>query len=118
MSKPYQLALFGSASMTIEKARKMSKDCSFELLKAVKKEFPTSSPYQKKKAKESGKDPLLDEIAFRISFWDDNLDRPRAPDIAEIRYAQGDCEYYTADDNQRLVLVFSEAAEDASTRLP
>ena len=51
---------------------------------------------------------LLKEIVFRISFWTDSIDRPLAPAIAEIRFCEGSCEYFTADDNQQLIKVFEE----------
>ena len=61
-------------------------------------------------------DPTPQQIAFRISFWDENLDRPVAPFIAEIRLLDEKLSYFTADDNQCLVLKFEESFADALVR--
>ena len=52
--------------------------------------------------------PSSDQIAFRINFWDENIDRPVAPYIAEIRLLDDKLSYFTADENQCLVLTFEE----------
>ena len=57
-------------------------------------------------------EPASDQIAFRINFWDENIDRPVAPYIAEIRLLDDKLSYFTADENQRLVLVFEETVKD------
>jgi hypothetical protein len=108
--KPYQAAFFGSSQLKLEKARAVASSCIQEFLRLAKKEMPFCE-YQRKKVQEKGCEHLLRDIAFRISFWTDNIDRPLAPAIAEIRFFEGDCEYFTADENQQLVLVFRENKE-------
>lgn len=105
----HQLVFFGSSLLSLEKAKKLSSDCALELLKTMKKEFPVPSAHEKKRAEEEGRELFVDEIVFRISFWDDKFDRPKAPSIAEIRFFKGESEYYTADENQQLVLILKEA---------
>ena len=56
--------------------------------------------------------PIPEQFAYRISFWDENIDRPVAPYIAEIRLFDGELSYFTADENQQLVLTFEEAFGD------
>jgi hypothetical protein len=106
-SRPYQVALCSSASLSLEKARKMVATCVFEFLRVAKKEKPFSY-WQKRRSQEEIIKELLKEIVFRISFWTDSIDRPLAPAIAEIRFFEGSCEYFTADDNQQLIKVFEE----------
>ena len=61
--------------------------------------------------------PEIRHIGFRISFWDENIDRQIAPYIAEIRMFEGRLKYFTADDGQRLVLVYEESYDDAQAFL-
>lgn len=61
-------------------------------------------------------EPVPQYIAFRISFWDEYIDRPVAPYIAEIRLLDEKLSYFTADDNQRLVLTFEESFAEALAR--
>jgi hypothetical protein len=62
--------------------------------------------------------PIPEQFAYRISFWDENIDRPVAPYIAEIRLLDGKLSYFTADDNQQLVLVFEESFADSLANRP
>ncbi len=106
-SRLYQVAMCSAASLSLEKARKMAANCVFEFLRVAKKEKPFSY-WQKRRSQEEIIKELLKEIVFRISFWTDSIDRPLAPAIAEIRFCEGSCEYFTADDNQQLIKVFEE----------
>ena len=56
-------------------------------------------------------------LAFRISFWDENVDRQPSPYISEIRLLDGRFSYFTSDDLQRLVLVREESFDDAQAFL-
>lgn len=113
--KPYQAALFGSAKLTLSKARHLANDCVKEFLRVATRVKPFSCWEKRTDAKEAA-GQLLRDIAFRISFWNDDLDRPLAPAIAEIRCNEGACEYFTADDCQGLVKVFSETFWSSPTR--
>ncbi len=52
-------------------------------------------------------------ITFRISFWDEFLNRVEAPYIAQIQCENGKIIYYAADEGQRLYKVFEEEAPKA-----
>jgi hypothetical protein len=52
-------------------------------------------------------------LSFRLSFWDENIDRVVQPFIAEIRFIDGVISYYTADEGQFLVLVHQETFDEA-----
>jgi hypothetical protein len=52
-------------------------------------------------------------LSFRLSFWDENIDRIAQPFIAEIRFIDGVISYYTADEGQFLVLVHQETFDEA-----
>ncbi len=38
-----------------------------------------------------------DSVAFKLAFWDENVDRPLSPYLAQVRYADGQVYYYYAD---------------------
>jgi hypothetical protein len=107
VDKLYQVALMGFGKMKLEEARLLVGECGERFLKAAKKNSPFSRN-PNKKSQDQITELLLKEIAFRISFWDASIERPLAPAIAEIQCSDGICEYFTAADNQQLVLVFKE----------
>ncbi|MGZ6298451.1 MAG: hypothetical protein ACXWM2_03555 [Parachlamydiaceae bacterium] len=39
----------------------------------------------------------VDSIAFKIAFWNEDVDRPLSPYLAQVRYANGNIYYYYAD---------------------
>jgi hypothetical protein len=47
-------------------------------------------------------------LSFRISFWDEYIDRIQAPAIAEVRVYGTRARYYVADELQRLQVVCEE----------
>jgi hypothetical protein len=65
------------------------------------------------KEKFSGDVPLRDHVGLRMSFWDEYVNRVSEPFIAEIRVIGESFKYYTADEGQRLVLVYEETWDEA-----
>ena len=59
--------------------------------------------------------PEARHLAFRISFWDENVDRQPSPYIAEIRVNGGRCRYFSSNEHQQLVLVREETLGDIFT---
>jgi hypothetical protein len=58
--------------------------------------------------------PPLKEIGFKITYWDNDMNRFKPPYLAEIIFAEGVCYYYEADPvSQKKRLVFKESYEDA-----
>lgn len=56
----------------------------------------------------------LKYLGVRIAFWDENVERPKAPYLAEIGFYGGKFRYYEADPKtQKLKLVLEESYEDA-----
>lgn len=41
--------------------------------------------------------PRVTDIGFKITFWDDNIDRPLYPFVAQVRFVDGKILYYYAD---------------------
>jgi hypothetical protein len=58
----------------------------------------------------------FNDVALRIDFWDENVERPSSPYIAQIIFSEGLFYYYEADPKtQELKLVFKEPYEEALT---
>jgi hypothetical protein len=96
----------------LEEARALSARCCKALL-----EFAHTNQEYKEFIKRRSTDkhvkypsatPIPEQFAFRISFWDENIDRQPQPYIAEIRLLDGGLSYFTANENQQLVLTFEE----------
>src|SRR5439155_8098674 len=56
----------------------------------------------------------LKYVGVRIAFWDANVERPKAPYLAEIDFYEDKFRYYEADPKtQALRLVLEESYEDS-----
>jgi|GEM_PF-2085473 len=42
-------------------------------------------------------EPEVENVGFKLTFWDENVDRPLAPYIAQVRFVEGELRYYYAD---------------------
>lgn len=59
----------------------------------------------------------LKNILVRIAFWDEEVERPQVPYLAEIDFRHGKFQYYQADPKtQSLQLVLEESYDDAIAR--
>ena len=118
---PFEIAFWGNAQLTIDAARKLAAQFSNEFLKFVQNDKPCLAYMVERSADKYIHDdatfPEVRHIGFRISFWDENIDRQIAPYITEIRMFEGRLKYFTADDGQRLVLVYEESYDDAQSFL-
>ena len=120
-SKPFEFALWGKGQLNLDSARTLASQCSRKFFDFVKTD-KTCLDYMIYRSKDdffndTASFPELRHISFRISLWDENIDRPLAPYIAEIRFVDGKLKYFTADDVQRLVLVYEETFDDAQAFL-
>lgn len=92
------LSFSSNQSMTIEEARPMAATMARALLHRL-----YHDPVFRKLYAERGKSPrwpseLTNEaLAFRVAFWDSNIDRPLPPSIAQIRFCGDTISYYYAD---------------------
>ena len=114
-ARNFDFAMWGSQRLNLEEARALSARCCKALLEfartnQVYKEYIKRSSTDKyaKYAKYPSATPIPEQFAFRISFWDENIDRQPQPYIAEIRLLDGTLSYFTANENQQLVLTFEE----------
>jgi hypothetical protein len=116
-TRPFEIALRGNQQLKLDEARTLIATCSKEFLAFIrsKKEQVEYVKRRKTWPNESfyGDFPEPNHFAIRISFWDEYVNRVPEPYIAEIRVAGESFKYYTADEGQRLVLVYEESWDDA-----
>ena len=114
---PFQCALRGSQRLSLNDARTLASNCAFECRDFLEKDkFCLNFMKERSTWKHITDRSLVPDIhhfAFRISFWDENIDRQSEPYIAEIRFLGGKLKYFTADVHQRLVLVHEETFDEA-----
>jgi hypothetical protein len=120
-SRAFDFVLCGWQCITLDKAKLLAATCSKELLDFVRNN-QVCLDYMKDRSTWAGMDdrstfPEPRHLAFRISFWDENIDRQPAPYIAEIRVVGEKFKYFTSDDDQRLVLVYEETFDEAQAFL-
>ena len=61
---------------------------------------------------------VQDFMSFRLTFWDECIDRVKAPYIAEIRVFGSKVRYYVADELQRLQLLHEESMPSYELDVP
>lgn len=113
----FNFVLRGNQCIDLDMARRLAGLCSKDLLNFVRTDRACLDHMKERSTWKHIKDPStfpeLRHTAFRISFWDENVDRQPAPYIAEIRVIGEKFSYFTSDENQRLVLVHEETFEEA-----
>ena len=61
--------------------------------------------------------PDIRQVCWKLAFWDENVNRPQAPYLAEIRFEHSEFLYFVADPHtQALQLVKKESYQDALSR--
>ena len=119
--RPFEMVFWAKDRLSKDAARNLAAKCSIEFLNFVQNDKRTLE-YMDERSKNSFMHdnailPEVRHIGFRISFWDENIDRQPAPYIAEIRVVGDKFKYFTSDENQRLVLAYEETFEDAQAYL-
>lgn len=113
----FAFALWGQEQLLLEAAHKMAAECARDFLLFLQKDKAALG-----QMKEQSKDvrycdpatiPEPRHMTFRISLWDEGINRQPAPYIAEIRLQDGVFEYFTSDKGQNLIPLYSESFDDA-----
>ena len=120
-SRVFDFALRGQQTLSLNVAKNLAALCAQQSLQCAQTDKRcTEFMYER------GHDPRYRDaatiaeprhIAFRISFWDENVDRVPEPYIAEIRVIGENFQYFTADEGQRLQLVHEETFAEAMASL-
>ena len=119
----YFLAFFDSHSKTLPEGRILASSLAQDLWKKVttspevqcyqddNRKFYANNPYYKNIFTEKAN---MNQVGFKIAYWDKNVERPQAPYLAEIRFIGGVLHYYEADpQTQALRLIFQELYDQA-----
>jgi hypothetical protein len=116
-ARPFEFVLRGNQSLDLDHARRLAASCAKDTLAYVANSEAMIEYVKERKTWERElfpRDfPERCHITFRISFWDEYVNRVAGPCIAEIRVAGESFKYYTADEGQRLVLAYEETWDDA-----
>lgn len=119
----YGLLFKNAHKMTLEEGRILAANLMEEYLKLLKS-HPSIKKYHDycNRAYRNFADPpfLSDEIGhlktvgIRIGYWDENIERPQKPYLAQIAFFREHFHYYEAHpETQALVLVLKESCSDA-----
>jgi hypothetical protein len=114
---PLGYVFCGHQKLSLDDARKLAGDCSRYILQRFQKSKEISAFLQDRntysKTDHNGLIAESRHVSFRLSFWDEDINRREAPYIAEVRLLGNSLRYYTSDEGQRLVLVHEESFDDA-----
>jgi hypothetical protein len=114
-STPFEAAFWGNHTLSLTDARKLTAQLSFRILQFVRTNTEALKRLQVWKEDHPSTSiadvATPENIALRLSFWDDNIDRQPEPYIAEVRLRDGKVTYYTADEKQFLKQIFEESFE-------
>ena len=118
MQRPFESSLIGHQRLSLDAARTLAATYARDLLDFAQKNPDVLSSMKNQWSKKNSLNdssviPEPRHLSFRISFWDENVDRQSAPYIAEIHLMDKKFSYFTSDDLQRLVLVREESFDDA-----
>ena len=87
----------------------------------IKEEWLQSFVNCARASKNESLDPKINAqeyMSYRISFWDEYIDRVKPPHIAEIKVIGTTAKYYVADDLQRLQLIYEEELSKYEVEVP
>ncbi len=94
--------------MKLEEARQFCDDFIETYLREIRKNKVIEKSYRKDSEAFKDFNENLNWFCFRITFWDEYLNRVEEPYIAQIQCQDGKIMYFTADEGQRLQQVFEE----------
>lgn len=92
-------------SMTIDQARPMAQAMAQRMQKMMQAD-PLFKKYcaERNKYSSSPFELTSDKLAFRLAYWDANVDRPLHPYLAEVRLADNFIYYHYADPKTQALL--------------
>jgi hypothetical protein len=103
----WSINLTSSQAMTIEEARGLAAELTYQLLYLVFHK-PCFTKHCEIKSKEQPKyyapQPSEELVNFRLAFWDQNTNRPLFPRVALITFQDNQLSYYYADPKTQALL--------------
>ncbi len=113
----FSFALWGHEKLSFDTAHKMASECGRSFLLYLQNDKLALDWMKNRSTNRLYNDPATipepRHLIFRISLWDEGINRQPAPYIAEIRLQDGVFEYFTSDEGQNLVLLYQETFDDA-----
>lgn len=123
-SNPYDklwgFALMDSRKLTIEQARPIMVNMAQSFLQLLNQNkcFKIYLRNDKPKRMDPDKDPLYPLIAIKVAFWDQDVNRPPQPYVADMRFEDGKITYYVANPkDQSLQPQLVESLDEAVQKL-
>jgi hypothetical protein len=110
-ARDFDFVLCGYKNLTLDQAKQLASKCFRDFFDFEQADKRCVEYIKTRYRVKPGIPPIIKQLAFRISFWDDYLDRVVSPNIAEIRYLDGKFTFYTADEHQVLKLVHEETIQ-------
>ena len=100
------LSLMSRKKMTIEQARPIAVEIAQSLLYQLygNQAFQYALTKSSQAYHYMPSKPNNDMVGFRLGFWDQNMDRPLTPYVAQIRFADGKLYYHYADPGTQALL--------------
>ena len=114
----YCLSLFSKDKTTLDEGRVLAARLVEEFWDMLKQDVEVKKYAQvvHEKMASFPLDVPLEKVGYKISFWDQNIDRIQKPYLAEIHFYHKKFRYYVAnEETQEVELIFEETYEDAIT---
>ncbi len=99
-------------NMELDEAKKFAETFAEEYLQELRKNRVVEKGSQKTDPVREQMKENFNWFCFRITFWDEHLNRVEEPYIAQIQCRDGKIHYFAADEGQRLYQVFEEPVPD------
>ncbi len=121
----YSLMFIDFHQMTFEQGKKLAFTLVVDFLRELKAspvvkryhEYRNNSYKNAKFPPSLTREPVPEQMALKIGFWDKNFDRPKKPYLAEIVFLCGNFYFYEAHpETQALQLILKESYQDAVQR--
>ncbi len=119
----YGLTFFSPHKLTLQEGRVFAAGLVADFFKKVNTDpgirkywLEYKREYNKKHSwkKYTAAEPVIQQLALKVGFWDANVERPQHPYLADIRFHNATFFYYEADPKtQALKLVYQEPYADA-----
>lgn len=85
----WDISLVSRQQLTLEEAREVAKDLTHSFLCKVYHDPLFAQDCQESFRAKGDKELREEYVGFRLAFWDQNMDRPLFPYVAQVRLADG-----------------------------
>lgn len=124
VSAYYSVAFSSPKQITLAEGETLARQVAQEWLNMLRHDENVRKHIEFLRARRVYFDPNKDKVemthsSFRIGFWDEDVNRPKPPFLAEILFNKNTFYYYEADpETQKLRLVLEESYDEAMSSQP